>query len=173
MSLLVFSDEDGSLAVPLEAFTVEARDWLELTWRLLFASLSGGAIGVERQMAGKAGGLRTHMLVSLGAALFVVINTIGTAAHPDAVSRAIQGVATGVGFLGAGEIVHQSRAKSGRPEVKGLTSAAAIWVTAALGMTASVGLWQACLPGTLLTLLILRGAKWLERLMPESRDEEP
>jgi putative Mg2+ transporter-C (MgtC) family protein len=112
------------------------------------------------------------MLVSLGAALFVVITTIGATAHPDAVSRAIQGVATGIGFLGAGEIVHQSQATPGKPAVKGLTSAAAIWVTAALGMAASVGLWQLGLIGTLLTLLILSGAKWLEKFVPVTRDEE-
>lgn len=113
------------------------------------------------------------MLVSLGAALFVVIPAvIDTTAHPDAVSRTIQGVATGVGFLGAGEIVHQSRVKPGKPEVRGLTSAAAIWVTAALGMIASAGLWQASLIGTLLTLLILSGAKWLEKFVPMTHDEE-
>lgn len=113
------------------------------------------------------------MLVSLGAALFVVIPTaIDATAHPDAISRSIQGVATGVGFLGAGEIVHQSRAKPGKPEIKGLTSAAAIWVSAALGMIASVGLWQVSLIGTLLTLLILTGAKWLEKFVPVGRDEE-
>ena len=151
---------------------MSAGDWGELTCRLLLASLIGGAIGLNRQMAGKAGGLRTHMLVSLGAALFVLITTVGATAHPDAVSRAIQGVATGVGFLGAGEIVRQARATSGQPEVKGLTSAAAIWVTASLGMTASIGLWQLSLIGTLLTLLILSGAKWLEKFVPINHNEE-
>ncbi|XGV98105.1 MAG: MgtC/SapB family protein [Leptolyngbya sp. BL-A-14] len=159
------------MAISVEALAVDAGDWWGLTWRLLLASLSGGAIGLNRQMAGKAGGLRTHMLVSLGAALFVVMTTIGGTPHPDAVSRAIQGVATGVGFLGAGEIVHQSRAKSGKQEVKGLTSAAAIWVTAALGLIASVGLWQTSLVGTLLTLLTLSGAKWLEQFVPVNREE--
>ena len=161
------------MTVPVAALWVSAGDWWGFTWRLLLASLIGGAIGLNRQMAGKAGGLRTHMLVSLGAALFMVIPTaIDTTAHPDAISRAVQGVATGVGFLGAGEIVHQSRIKPGRPTIKGLTSAAAIWVTAALGMIASAGLWQASLVGTLLTLLILSGAKWLEKFVPMARDEE-
>jgi putative Mg2+ transporter-C (MgtC) family protein len=160
------------LAIPVESLAVSAGDWWGLTWRLLLASLVGGAIGLNRQMAGKAGGLRTHMLVSLGAALFVVITTVGATAHSDAVSRAIQGVATGVGFLGAGEIVHQSRAKSGKPAVKGLTSAAAIWVTAALGMAASVGFWQLSFIGTVLALFTLSGAKWLEKFVPVTRDEE-
>ncbi len=164
--------EGDSLAISVEALAVDAGDWWGLTWRLLLASLLGGAIGLNRQMAGKAGGLRTHMLVSLGAALFVVINTIGGTAHPDAVSRSVQGVATGIGFLGAGEIVHQSRAKSGKSEVKGLTSAAAIWVTAALGMVASVGYWQASLVGTLMALLTLSGAKWLEQFVPVPHEKK-
>jgi putative Mg2+ transporter-C (MgtC) family protein len=161
------------LTVPVVSLWVDAGNWWGLTWRLLLASLIGGAIGLNRQMSGKAGGLRTHMLVSLGAALFVVIPTaIDATAHADAISRSIQGVATGVGFLGAGEIVHQSRTRSGKPEIKGLTSAAAIWVSAALGMIASVGLWQVSLIGTLLTLLILIGAKWLEKFVPVDRNEE-
>ncbi len=161
------------MAIPVETLDVSTGDLWGLTGRLLLASLIGGAIGVNRQMAGKAGGLRTHMLVSLGAALFVVIPAaIETTAHPDAVSRAIQGVATGVGFLGAGEIVHQSRVKPGKPGVKGLTSAAAIWVTAALGMIASAGLWQASVIGTLFALFILSGAKWVEKFVPVTRDEE-
>lgn len=163
----------GELAVSVASLGTNAGDWWELSWRLVLATLLGGAIGVNRQMAGKAGGLRTHMLVSLGAALFLVIPTsIDAMTHSDAISRSIQGVATGVGFLGAGEIVHQSRAKSGKPEVKGLTSAAAIWATAALGMIASAGLWQASLIGTLLTLFILGGAKWLEAFIPVRRKEE-
>lgn len=169
----LFDIKVGELAIPIASLWINADDWWGLTGRLLLASLLGGAIGVNRQMAGKAGGLRTHMLVSLGAALFLVIPTaIDMTTGADAISRSIQGVATGVGFLGAGEIVHQSKATSGKPEVKGLTSAAAIWATAALGMIASVGLWQASLIGTLLILLILGGAKWLERLIPVRHKEE-
>ena len=163
----------GNLAVSVASLGSSAGDWWGLSWRLVLAALLGGAIGINRQMAGKAGGLRTHMLVSLGAALFLVVPmSIDAATHSDAISRSVQGVATGVGFLGAGEIVHQSRAKSGKAEVKGLTSAASIWATAALGMIASAGLWQAGLIGTLLTLFILGGAKWLETFIPVRRKEE-
>ncbi|XHX77447.1 MAG: MgtC/SapB family protein [Stenomitos frigidus ULC029] len=163
----------GELTVSVASLWVSTGDWWGLSWRLGLAALLGGAIGVNRQMAGKAGGLRTHMLVSLGAALFLVIPiVIDPTAHSEAISRSIQGVATGIGFLGAGEIVHQSRAPSGKAEVKGLTSAAAIWVTAALGMLAGAGLWQASLIGMLLTLLILGGAKWLETFIPVKRKEE-
>ncbi|MBD2021259.1 MgtC/SapB family protein, partial [Leptolyngbya sp. FACHB-36] len=91
------------------------------------------------------------------------------ASPSDAFSRAVQGVATGIGFLGAGEIVHESRKKG--YTVRGLTSAAAIWVTAALGIVAACGLWQASVIGTLVTLLILTVAKWIERRVPVHDDE--
>lgn len=161
------------MAVSVDAFGVNPNDWWGLTWRLGLAALVGGAIGFNRQLAGKAAGLRTHMLVSLGAAMFIVIPlTVGVSSHPDAISRSIQGVATGIGFLGAGEIIHRSSVRSQKLQVKGLTSAAAIWVVAALGMIAGCGLWQASLVGTLLTLLILTVAKRVERLMPLRQDEE-
>ncbi len=85
----------------------------------------------------------------------------------DALSRAIQGVATGVGFLGAGEIIHSSQQEAAKTQVQGLTSAAAIWTTAALGMVTGCGLWQISLTGTMLVLLILTVAKRLERLIPD------
>ncbi len=161
------------MAVSVDAFGINPSDWLGLTWRLSLAVFVGGAIGLNRQLAGKAAGLRTHMLVSLGAAMFIVIPlTVGVSSHPDAISRSIQGVATGVGFLGAGEIIHQSNVRSLKPKVKGLTSAAAIWVVAALGMVAGCGLWQASLVGTLLTLLILTMARQIERFMPPRQDDE-
>ncbi|UBF29458.1 MgtC/SapB family protein [Kovacikia minuta CCNUW1] len=147
-------------------------DWLNITLRLILAAVVGGVIGWNRQIKGKAAGLRTHMLVSLGSALFVLIPLLGNPSDGNAISRAIQGVATGIGFLGAGEIIQRSSKSSNNPKVKGLTSAASIWVTAALGMLTACGLWQVSLVGTVLTLLILSGAKWLERFIPSSQDEE-
>ncbi len=145
---------------------ISYNDWLSLSFRLTLAVLIGGAIGWNRQAAGKPAGLRTHMLVSLGAALFVLIPLLAsTSTSLDTVSRAIQGVATGVGFLGAGEILHQSSEKASKPNVKGLTSAATIWLTAALGMIAGCGFWQLGLLSTLMTLLILSAAKKLERVV--------
>ncbi len=106
------------------------------------------------------------MLVSLGAALFVLIPLqIGPDLSPDALSRTIQGVATGIGFLGAGEIFYFSSRAEDRPVVKGLTSAAAIWVSAALGVVAGCGLWQMCLIGGVIILFILVGAKKLEQIV--------
>lgn len=152
------------LALSPNLVFVSSDDWLELTIRLTLALLVGGVIGWNRQAAGKPAGLRTHMLVSLGSALFVLIPLIASTST-DTISRAIQGVATGVGFLGAGEILHQSSDKSGKSHVKGLTSAATIWLTAALGIVAGCGFWQLSLLSTLMTLFILSGAKKIERIV--------
>jgi putative Mg2+ transporter-C (MgtC) family protein len=111
------------------------------------------------------------MLVSLGAALFVLLPLLAsTSTSIDTVSRAIQGVATGVGFLGAGEILHQSSEKFSKPSVKGLTSAATIWLTAALGMVAGCGFWQLSLLSTLMTLFILTVTKKLEQVVFRKND---
>jgi putative Mg2+ transporter-C (MgtC) family protein len=119
--------------------------------RLLMAAVFGGAIGFERQWKGKAAGLRTHMLVSLGAALFVVLPSASDS--PDAVSRVIQGIAAGIGFLGAGAILKEQ--KNDRERVKGMTTAADIWLTAAIGVAAGLGRGATALLATLLALLIL------------------
>lgn len=132
--------------------------------RLGVAVIIGGLIGWNRQIANKPAGLRTHMLVSLGSALIVLIPVQANPAHSaDGLSRAIQGVATGIGFLGAGEILHRQSVKSNQDTVKGLTSAAALWTTAALGMVCGCGLWATGLIGTVLVLLILTVAKHLEK----------
>lgn len=128
----------------------------------------GGIIGWERQLRHKPAGLRTHMLVSMGSALFVLIPlTIGKNENGgEALGRVIQGIAAGIGFLGGGEILRQSQQEVGKLEVHGLTSAAAIWVSAALGTAAGCGLWQLALIGALMSLFVLRVIKKLE---PRSR----
>jgi putative Mg2+ transporter-C (MgtC) family protein len=164
-----------NLATPAPTW-LNGGDWLTLTLRFLLAVLIGGAIGLNRQFNGKAAGLRTHMLVSLGAALFVIV-PLATSPTSDAgsVSRAVQGVATGVGFIGAGEILHLSRGTTKKSRqlqtVMGLTSAASLWVTAALGMVAAAGLWQIGVLGTILVLFILSGARWLERHIPVNPED--
>ena len=127
--------------------------------------LIGAIIGLERQIRRKPAGLRTHMLVSFGSAVFtlIIIQTDGSQSSRDALSRVIQGIAAGVGFLGAGEIMRQSSQESQRLEIHGLTSAAAIWVSAALGIAAGCGLWQLALIGALLTFLVLTVFKRLEK----------
>jgi Uncharacterized membrane protein len=139
--------------------------WLGILLRLCLALLVGGIIGWERQLRHKPAGFRTHMLVSMGSALFVLIPlALGKNENGrDAIERVIQGIAAGIGFLGAGEILRQSKQEIGEVEVHGLTSAAAIWVSAALGTAAGCGLWQLALIGALLSLFVLRVVKEFER----------
>ncbi len=105
------------------------------------------------------------MLVSMGSALFVLIPlALGKNENGrDAIERVIQGIAAGVGFLGAGEILRQCQQESNQEEVHGLTSAAAIWVSAALGTAAGCGLWEIALIGAFLSLFVLRVIKKVER----------
>jgi putative Mg2+ transporter-C (MgtC) family protein len=103
--------------------------------RLLAATLFAGIVGYERETSGKSAGLRTHMLVAIGSAMFVLASVESGMAMAD-VSRAIQGVAAGIGFIGAGSILKHTSAQ----EVKGLTTAASIWLTAAIGVAAGMGM---------------------------------
>ncbi|MGB3265984.1 MAG: MgtC/SapB family protein [Microcoleus sp.] len=132
---------------------------------MCLALLVGGMIGWERELRNKPAGLRTHMLVSMGAALFVLIPLAISKNENslDAIDRVIQGIAAGIGFLGGGEILRESQQEAGKPEVHGLTSAAAIWVSAALGTAAGCGLWQLALIGAFMSLFVLRVIKELER----------
>ena len=105
--------------------------------RLVTAALLGGLLGAERESEGKPAGLRTHMLVGLGSALFVIAPHQAGFAEDD-LGRIIQGVAAGIGFIGAGTILKLTD----REEIKGLTTAASIWLTAAIGIAAGIGpLW--------------------------------
>jgi putative Mg2+ transporter-C (MgtC) family protein len=146
-------------------YYLATNDWLNISLRLCIALVVGAIIGLERQVKHKPAGLRTHTLVSLGSAVFtlIIMQTDGSESSRDALSRVIQGIAAGVGFLGAGEIVRQSSQESQRLEIHGLTSAAAIWVSAALGIAAGCGLWQLGLIGALLTFLVLTVFKKLEK----------
>ncbi|HEY9850764.1 MAG TPA: MgtC/SapB family protein [Leptolyngbyaceae cyanobacterium] len=139
-------------------------DWLTITFRLAMALLIGGVIGLNRQQPGRPAGLRTYTIVSVGAAMFVMLPLqAGIDINAtNALSRTIQGIATGVGFIGAGIILQQSTHNL-KPQVKGLTSAAALWLTAGLGTAAGCGLWRTSLIGTLITLLILSGFKKFKR----------
>ncbi|MTJ49644.1 MgtC/SapB family protein [Dolichospermum sp. UHCC 0259] len=149
----------------INPYYIASNDWLNTGLRLCFALFIGAIIGLERQLKNKPAGLRTHMLVSLGSAVFtlITIQTGGTEFSADSLSRVVQGIAAGVGFLGAGEILRESSQTSKSPEVHGLTSAAAIWVAAALGIAAGCGLWQLGLMGAILTVIILHIFKRLEK----------
>ena len=104
---------------------------VRVSWRLGLSALVGGLIGAQREMEGKDAGLRTHMTVSLASAAFVLV---AVEADPGSLGNAIQGIAAGVGFLGAGSIL-----KRWDEGTKGLTTAAAIWLTAAIGAATGAG----------------------------------
>jgi len=117
--------------------------------RLLLAAALGGLLGYEREQKGKAAGVRTHMLVAIGAALFVLVPQQGGMMIAD-LSRVIQGVITGIGFLGAGAIIkHRSE-----ENVQGLTTAAGVWMTAAIGVACGLGRESTAILGTLLALIV-------------------
>ena len=115
-----------------------------------YAMLLGGVIGFEREMKDRPAGFRTHMLVALGAALFVLV-PLEAGMTPADLSRILQGVITGVGFLGAGAIIKLSQEQ----EIKGLTTAASIWLTAAIGVAAGMGRESTAILSTLFALFIL------------------
>jgi putative Mg2+ transporter-C (MgtC) family protein len=124
-----------------------------VTLRLVTAAVLGGLLGFERESKGKDAGLRTHMLVALGAAVFVLVPAEVGMADGD-IGRVIQGVATGIGFLGAGTILK----RTDQEQISGLTTAAGIWLTAAIGLSVGVGrLWLSivCTACALIILYIL------------------
>lgn len=138
-------------------------EW-ELIVRLGVALLVGAILGLEREVKGKPAGLRTYMLVSFGTALFMVIPIqLGVVKQDgEAFSRVIQGITAGIGFIGGGTILQRTRIRTNDEAVKGLTSAAAIWVTAALGVASACGLWKLALVGAGVSLLILLVVKKVE-----------
>jgi putative Mg2+ transporter-C (MgtC) family protein len=118
--------------------------------RVFAAVLFGAVVGIERERAGKPAGLRTHMIVSLGTAL-VVIGCQDAGMSLDGLSRVIQGIVTGIGFIGAGTILKLNEQR----EIQGLTTAAGLWMTAAIGVAAGLGILGVALIGTLVTVLVL------------------
>ena len=133
----------------------------DLALRLFAATIIGSGIGIDREVRGKPAGMRTHALVSLGAALVtIVIIRLAPAnvEHVDAVSRVIQGIIAGVGFLGAGAILKSPES------VHGLTTAASIWFVAALGIACGTGQWIAALVAVALALLVLIGGLAAEKI---------
>jgi len=129
--------------------------WLEIALRLGAAVLIGGAIGIDREVRHKSAGVRTIGLVALGSALATLTVTV-SGADAAAASRVIQGVLTGIGFLGAGVIVRH------RGAVEGLTTAASVWAAAILGAAAGLGVWPPVAIGAGLTLVLLVVAGWIE-----------
>ena len=145
----------------------------ELVLRLATATATGAVLGLNRKLRGKPAGLRTHALVSLGAALAVLTADLvvgeGPGADRGAVTRAIQGIIAGVGFLGGGAIL-----KSGAADVvRGLTTAASIWLSACVGVACGAGYWLAAVVAVALALLVLVAGGPLEKIAGRLAGERP
>ena len=130
----------------------DASQLTRVTVRLVIAALLGGVLGFEREHKGKAAGVRTHMLVCMGSALFVLVPSMA-GADEQAMSRIVQGIVAGIGFLGAGTILKGHELKTS--QVKGLTTAAGLWMTAAIGIAVGMGRETTAVLSTLLALGIL------------------
>jgi len=147
---------------------------IENLLRLMAAAACGMIVGINRDLRGKPTGMRTLGLVGLGAALISLsaLQVEGIEGHPDATSRVVQGIVqgvmTGIGFLGAGVVLRDSR----RLEVHGLTTAAAVWVTAALGVACAIASWHLVFLALATTIGLLVTMLPLERLV-ESRSPSP
>ncbi len=134
----------------LSAGLPDTDELVRVILRLLIAVVLGGIIGLEREKNDKPAGLRTHMLVAMGSALFVLV-PMELGMPLNDIGRAIQGVAGGIGFIGAGAIIKQSQAE----EVQGLTTASGIWLTAGVGVAAGLGSLGIAVLAVVLTWLTL------------------
>lgn len=145
----------------LEELAGGLPDWTQferVSIRLLAAMLLGAIIGFQRERAGKPAGLRTHMLVAMGSALFVLGGSAAGMSMSD-LSRVIQGLATGIGFIGAGAILKLRDER----EIEGLTTAAGIWMTAATGVAAGLGRIGLAFLSVILTWIVLAMIGRIER----------
>ena len=146
----------------LAAEVPNAVEAVRFAFRLIIAAVVGGILGYERQRSGKSAGLRTHMLVSLGSATFVA-SMAAVGGSLDDVARVVQGTAADIGFIGAGAIL------KGAEGVRGLTTAASIWMTAGLGVAAGMGrLWLVAL-ATVVAWIVLA---FLTRFEPHPRSSD-
>jgi putative Mg2+ transporter-C (MgtC) family protein len=149
----------------------DARQLAHVIIRLIAATLLGAVVGIERERAGKPAGLRTHILTSLGTTVFVLAcSSIGMSL--DGLSRVIQGIATGIGFIGAGSILKLNEER----DIQGLTTAAGVWMTAAIGVAVGLGSLGVALLSTFLTLVILWVLGTLEHRVAKkqaAKEEDP
>jgi putative Mg2+ transporter-C (MgtC) family protein len=154
-------------ALPTEALLRIARP--DILLHLVAALLAGGAIGIERSYHGRPAGFRTHALVCLSSSLLMLLTVYQGEWFPGGAdvridpTRMAQGIMTGIGFLGAGVIFKEGIT------VRGLTTAASIWTTAAIGVLMGSGLYQPAVAGTVITLGVLSGFRWIEARIPSHR----
>lgn len=143
--------------------------WREITrslLRLAFAIVCGAVIGYERERMGKAAGLRTHILVAAGSSV-AVITALEAELGPDGISRVIQGLVTGIGFLGAGAILK----RHDENDIHGLTTAAGIWMTSAIGIAAGLGHFGTALAASALAWCVLSLLYRLEQRATSNSDD--
>lgn len=136
--------------------TMSENNLLEITLRLVVALLLGGAVGIEREWRSKDAGFRTHFLVAVGSALFCVVSQYGFDMQVKDSSRVAAQVVSGIGFLGAGTIIFQKNV------IRGLTTAAGLWVTAAIGLACGSGMY---VPAAMVTLMVIAGLELLNPLL--------
>jgi putative Mg2+ transporter-C (MgtC) family protein len=144
--------------------------WDDIT-RIGVAALLGGVLGFEREWKGHWAGLRTHMMVSIGCAILVIAGLDASGEQRESVTRVIQGIASGIGFLGAGTILKLDK----KQEIKGLTTASSIWLAAALGTTAGLAEYALATAAAIISLFVLGVLgpleKFFEKRQAENRKE--
>jgi putative Mg2+ transporter-C (MgtC) family protein len=148
-------------------------DEMEILLRLGGATLAGAVIGLNRELTNKPAGMRTHALVGLGSAIITLVSVLfivrSGATDQGAVLRTIQGIVTGIGFVGGGVILRIPE----KLAVHGLTTAASIWVVAALGVASGMGEWHVMLSASGLSLLVLIAGRPIERWLHRMRSSDP
>ena len=145
-----------------------AQEYVEIVFRIIAALAAGGFIGLERSHRGRPAGFRTHALVCLASSLLMLVTVYESHWFPrDSAARVMvdptrmaQGIMTGIGFVGAGAIIKEGFT------VRGLTTAASIWITASIGILTGIGFYFAALIGTVLVLGTLSAFRWIEARMP-------
>ena len=151
----------------LTAGLPDSRQLVHVIIRLIAATLLGAIVGYQRETAGKPAGLRTHILVTLGTTVFVLACS-GFGMSSDGLSRVIQGIITGIGFIGAGSILKLNEERN----IQGLTTSAGIWMTAAIGVAVGLGSLGVAMLSTLLAVIILALAAPLEHRIHRKRMAE-
>ena len=141
----------------------DGRQFATFLIRVIAAVVLGGIVGIEREKARKPAGLRTHILVSLGTAI-VVLACAGSGMDMAGLSRVIQGIVTGIGFIGAGSILKLDEER----DIKGLTTAAGLWLTAAIGVACGLGSLGVAMIGAVLALIVLA----LERVFQTQKENK-
>jgi putative Mg2+ transporter-C (MgtC) family protein len=149
----------------------EERDFWRVVVRLTIAMLLGAIVGVQRERSGKPAGVRTHMLVASGSALFV-LGPLEFGMTSDPLSRVIQGLITGIGFLGAGAILKLEDKR----QIEGLTTAAGIWMTAGIGLAVGIGRFSLALVSVAFAWFVLAVVKriehWMNRDIPGASKDD-